>query len=143
MSSVLKTLVLFIAKMHDKLSDLLYFHFPSLNDKWLHFLVMGVFGTALALMTYPLIKWLVDRKMYLAITWIYFFSFMFVFTFAVEIGQKITGTGNMEFSDITYGLGGFLSMFLLAALIIKLTELLRRRRQMPEQEDTESLRTHK
>ncbi len=125
MSRILRTLVLFIAKLHDRLSAFLLARFPSLNDKWLHFLVMGVFGTVLALIAYPIVKWLVDRKMYLTITWIYFFSFMFVFTFAVEIGQKITGTGNMEFSDITYGLGGFLVMFLIAAGAIKLAELLR------------------
>jgi hypothetical protein len=39
------------------------------------------------------------------------FTLMVVITFAIEIGQKITNTGTMEFADIVFGLGGFLAMF--------------------------------
>lgn len=46
-----------------------------------------------------------------AISFIYTFTVMVVFVFAIEIEQKITKRGNMEFKDITAGLWGFLEFF--------------------------------
>ena len=53
----------------------------------------------------------------MVIAWIYVFTVIVVITFAIEIGQKITKTGNMEFADIMYGLVGFMAMFLVFAVI--------------------------
>ena len=39
-----------------------------------------------------------------------------VITFAVEIGQRLTNTGNMEFADIVFGIGGFIVMFAVYAV---------------------------
>ena len=36
---------------------------------------------------------------------------MIVITFAIEIGQRITGTGVMEFDDIVAGIAGFIFLF--------------------------------
>ena len=36
----------------------------------------------------------------MVIAWIYVFTLIIVITFAIEIGQKVTNTGNMEFADI-------------------------------------------
>ena len=62
----------------------------------------------------------------MAITWLYVVTLLIVFTFSIEIGQKITKTGYMDFRDIVYGLGGFFLMFaiffvirLIIMLIIK------------------------
>ena len=57
-------------------------------------------------------------------------------TFAIEIGQKITNTGNMEFADIMFGLVGFIAMFLVFLavrgvyhLILKLIKYWRKSKQ--------------
>jgi glycopeptide antibiotics resistance protein len=42
---------------------------------------------------------------------------MIVITFAIEIGQQITHTGNMEFADIMFGLVGFIAMFAVFAVL--------------------------
>ena len=51
------------------------------------------------------------------ITWIYVFTLILVITFAVEIGQRLTKTGDMEFADIVSGVGGFVVMFAVFAVI--------------------------
>ena len=53
----------------------------------------------------------------MVIAFIYVFTVMIVITFAIEIGQKVSGTGQMEFADIMYGLVGFLAMFLIFSLL--------------------------
>ena len=35
-------------------------------------------------------------------------TLIIVITFAIEIGQKVTNTGNMEFADIVFGVVGFI-----------------------------------
>ena len=53
-----------------------------------------------------LAKWSVT-----AISFIYVFTVMTVLGFAIEIGQRISGTGEMDFSDIVAGLYGVLVFF--------------------------------
>ena len=53
----------------------------------------------------------------LIIAWIYVFSVMVVLTFAVEIGQWLSGTGTMEMEDVTAGLTGFMVFFIIFAII--------------------------
>lgn len=74
-----------------------------LSDKELHFIVIGIIGMALLLVIYPLFKAL-SKHHVLIIAWIYVFTVMVVVTFAIEIGQGITHTGNMEMEDIVSGL---------------------------------------
>ncbi len=45
------------------------------------------------------------------------FTLIVVITFAIEIGQKITNTGNMEFADILFGITGFVIMYACLAAI--------------------------
>ena len=53
----------------------------------------------------------------MVIAWFYVFTVIIVITFAIEIGQKVTGTGAMEFADIVFGIVGFIVMFLIFAMI--------------------------
>lgn len=46
-----------------------------------------------------------------AISFIYVFTVMTVLGLAIEIGQKITGTGDMDFRDVVAGLYGVLAFF--------------------------------
>lgn len=54
----------------------------------------------------------------LTITAIYVFTLIVVITFAIEIGQKITNTGNMEFADILFGITGFVVMYACFAIVV-------------------------
>ena len=64
----------------------------------------------------------------MTIAWIYVFTLIIVITFAIEIGQKISGTGVMEFADIAYGVVGFLCMYVMFAIIRSIWHLIRKSR---------------
>ena len=55
-----------------------------------------------------------------AISFIYTFTVMIVIVFSIEIQQKLTHRGNMEFADIAYGIYGFLYIFAIY-LVIKIS----------------------
>ena len=106
-----------IARIHDKILQLNNAFEMNFSDKQLHFLIIGLLGMAMIFVVYPLFKYLAKHDHEMVIAWIYVFTVIIVITFAIEIGQKITGTGNMEFADIMFGLVGFLLMFVIFALI--------------------------
>ena len=62
----------------------------------------------LPVVLYPLFRYLVKRNKTLYIVWIYVFTFLFAFTLLIEIGQRLTGTGMMDYMDTVAGLVGFL-----------------------------------
>jgi len=98
----------------------------SFTDKELHFLVIGIFGLALICVLHPLFLWLARTGHTMFITFFYVFTVIIVITFAIEIGQKITNTGHMEFADILYGIVGFLVMFLAFSLLRGIYHLFRK-----------------
>lgn len=112
MSSTLKFIVSIMNYFHDKLILLTRQLGLNFNDKQLHFLVIGVLGIVLFILVNRSFKYLV-RYSLTAISFIYTFTVLVVLVFAIEIGQKITGRGNMEFQDIVEGLWGFLIAFVL------------------------------
>ena len=117
MKQLLYILVGYIAKVHSlilRLNDKFEYDF---SDKQLHFLVIGVLGMGMVFVVYPVFKWLAKRNHVMVIAWIYVFTLIMGITFAIEIGQKITGTGAMEFADIVFGVLGFAVFFLIFALI--------------------------
>lgn len=115
--SILNRIVELIARIHNKILSLNDAYEYNFTDKQLHFLVIGIFGMLLLFLIYPLFKYLAKRDHILTISWIYVFTLVLGFTLAIEIGQKITGTGNMEFADIVFGVMGFILMFVVFALI--------------------------
>lgn len=113
------------AKLHNyimKLNDRYEYRF---SDKELHFLVIGIIGMALVLVIYPIFKWLAKTHHEMVITWVYVFTLVIVLTFAIEIGQQITHTGNMEFADIMFGLVGFFVMFAIFSVLRMFYHLIR------------------
>ena len=112
MKELLYWIVGIIAKFHDKIMSLNNAFEANFTDKELHFLVIGLLGMAMLFVIYPLFKYLAKHNHEMVIAWIYVFTVVVVITFAIEIGQKITGTGHMEFADIMFGLVGFMSMFI-------------------------------
>ena len=111
MKELLFYLVGIVAKLHDKIMQLNNTVETNFSDKDLHFLVIGILGMCMLFVIYPLFKYLAKRHHEMVIAWIYVFTVIVVITFAIEIGQKITKTGNMEFADIMYGLVGYMVMF--------------------------------
>lgn len=96
----------------------------NFTDKELHFIVIAILGIALVLVIQPIFRWLAETGNTLVITFIYVFTVIVVITFAIEIGQKATGTGHMEFADITYGILGFIVAFIVYAIIRAIVKLI-------------------
>ncbi len=117
MQQFLYDIILFISRMHDRLLTLNDSFELYLDDKQLHFLVIGLLGMALILVIHPLFTFLARRNHTLVISWLYVFTVILVLTFAIEIGQFVSGTGSMEMGDIVSGVTGFLLMFCVFALI--------------------------
>lgn len=106
-----------IARIHNKILSLNDSFEYNFTDKELHFLVIGALGMLLIFVIYPIFKWLARKNHVMVIAWIYVFTVMIVITFAIEIGQKVTHTGVMEFADIVLGILGFIVMFLVFSVI--------------------------
>ena len=130
-----------VAQIHEFLLHLNDGFELRLGDKDLHFIIMAVLGMLLFFMVHfvfkRLAKWSVT-----AISFIYVFTLMTVLGFAIEVGQKITGTGEMDFADVVAGLYGVLAFFgiytvyrLLAMLVSHLVSRHRERKAAAGKEE--------
>jgi hypothetical protein len=90
----------------------------DLTDKDLHFWLIGIIGIVLFLSIHPILKALASLS-FTTVSFIYTFTILVVIVFALEIQQKITGRGQMEFEDAIVGLWGFFAMFA-ALMAVKL-----------------------
>lgn len=99
----------------------------SFTDKELHFIVIGVLGIIMIIVIHPIFTWLARNGHTVVISFLYVFTVIVVLTFAIEIGQKITGTGSMEFADIAAGIMGFLVAFVIFAVIRGIVILIKRK----------------
>ena len=117
MTQLLYWCVSVIAQIHDSIMHLNDAFEMNFTDKELHFLIIGLLGIGMLLVIYPLFRYLAKHNQEMVIAWIYVTTVIIVITFAIEIGQKITGTGNMEFADIMFGLVGYFVRFLIFMLI--------------------------
>ena len=63
----------------------------------------------------------------MALTFIYVVTLLIVLTFAIEIGQKATSTGSMEFADIMYGMVGFAAFFAIFMFVTRVVKFVRSR----------------
>lgn len=104
----LANMVRVVTYLHTRILGLNDSYELYLSDKELHFYVVAITGVLLILVLYPLFRYLVKRNKTLYIVWIYVFTFLFAFTLLVEIGQRLTGTGMMDYMDTVAGLVGFL-----------------------------------
>ena len=109
-------MTLLMAQVHDMLMRINDGFELQLGDKDWHFIIMALVAMMLFFMVHFVFKRLAKWSI-TAVSFIYVFTVMTVFGFAIEIGQKITKTGNMEFADIMFGLVGFLVMFVIFSLV--------------------------
>lgn len=116
MVELLKLIASLINDLHDKVLDIVGIAGYPLNDKQLHFIFMAIIGILIFAFTQIVFKKLAKYSI-TAISFIYTFTVMVVIVFVIEIQQKLTNRGNMEFADIVYGLYGFIYVFLIYLLI--------------------------
>lgn len=118
----LKETILFLAEVVNWFHDVLILVFLKmgfqLSDKDLHFWLIGVLGIITFFIVYVSFRFLEKMRWSTTIfSFIYTFTIMIVFVFAIEIQQAITNRGNMEFADAVIGLWGFLVFFFVYAAV--------------------------
>ena len=100
----------------------------SLNDKQLHFIIIGLLGLLIFIFINLLFKELAKYSIK-AISFIYTITVLIVIVFAIEVQQKVMRSGNMEFADIVYGLWGFLFFLLIYLGILKLGQWIKNKQK--------------
>lgn len=105
--------------LHDFVVNIFKFLGFGLTDKDLHFWFVGIIGIAIFVLSDLVFRY-VTRWSISVISFIYTCTVLIVVVFGLEIEQKITGRGAMEFADIVSGLWGFIVM-LSGLLAIKAT----------------------
>lgn len=123
--SILYEVTMIAAQIHESILHLNDNFELALGDKELHFLVMFALGMVLFFAVHFVFKRLAKWSI-TAISFIYVFTVMTVLGFAIEIGQKITGTGEMDFRDIVAGLYGVLLFFAIYTVYRVAVMLIRR-----------------
>lgn len=116
MKALLYWIIDVISHVHEDILHLNDAMEASFTDKELHFLVIGLLGMLIFFTVHAVFKRLAKLSV-TAVSFIYVFTVMVVITFAIEIGQKVSGTGNMDFGDIVSGMWGFIAMFGVYALV--------------------------
>lgn len=140
--SILYEMTMIVAQVHESILHLNDNFELALGDKELHFLVMFALGMVLFFAVHFVFKRLAKWSI-TAISFIYVFTVMTVLGFAIEIGQKITGTGAMDFRDVVAGLYGVLLFFAIytvyrvAVLLIRVAAGRVRTRHAPSAEQAE------
>jgi hypothetical protein len=89
----------------------------NFTDKDLHLWVFGIIGIVSFFAVHVVFKTLAQFSI-TAISFIYTFTVILVLVFAIEIQQKITGRGQMDFADAVVSLWGFL-LFFAVFLVLK------------------------
>ncbi|KAA6453802.1 hypothetical protein [Bacillus atrophaeus] len=116
----MKELTIFITELinrfHDVFISLCEMLGLNLTDKQMHFWVIGLFGILFFGLTQAVFKWL-SKWSVTALSFIYTLTVLFVIVFAIELQQKVTGRGNMEFQDAAEGLKGFLIFFIILMIL--------------------------
>ena len=107
MHRIIYYFITLITKLHSKLLSINDNHGFDLTDKQLHFLIIGMFGFAMLLVIQPIFRWLSKHHAELLISFLYVFTIVVVVSFAIEIGQAWSGTGDMDIYDIASGLLGY------------------------------------
>lgn len=125
MGRALYWLVELVARIHNYLLRMNDSYEYNFTDKELHFLIIGALGMVMIFVIHPIFKYLAKNNHVMVISWIYVFTLIIVITFAIEIGQRITNTGNMEFADIMFGVLGFISMFLVFSIVRMIYHVIR------------------
>ncbi|TKD70952.1 hypothetical protein [Pseudalkalibacillus hwajinpoensis] len=116
MGEIIKFIVAIVNELHDIVITIMYGLGFNVTDKQLHFWVIGLLGMGGFIVVQYLFR-VLSKWSITAISFIYTITVLLVVVFAIEIQQKITGRGNMEFADAVIGLQGFIVLFLVYLVI--------------------------
>jgi hypothetical protein len=116
MKEVIWLLTEIVNEIHDIIDESAKILGLNMTDKDLHLWVFGIMGIGIFFITHLFFKWISQWSLE-PISFFYTFTVMVVLAFAIEIQQKITGRGQMEFLDAVIGLWGFLSFFFVYIII--------------------------
>lgn len=125
LKKIVDILIDIIYKTHSRILSMNDAYESQLSDKQLHFIVIGLLGIAMLLVIYPLFKWMAKKHLTVLISWFYVFTVLVVITFAIEIGQWYSHTGEMDFNDILAGLVGYFAMSFIFLLVVAIIELIK------------------
>ncbi|MBA2175519.1 hypothetical protein H0266_11500 [Halobacillus locisalis] len=117
----------FIDFWHDLLLDISRELGLGLSDTELHFWIIGILGLV-GLLFVDVLFHALAKVSITAISFLFSLAIVIIFVFALEIQQKISGSGNMQFSDAMAGLLGFLAFCLVYFLIRGVVEMIKRRK---------------
>jgi len=112
MIRVIKIIFAITNRLHDMLTTFFNSFGVQFTDKQLHFIVIGVIGMIIYLVVDKLFK-VMSKYSISILSFIYTVTVLVVIVFGIEIEQKITNRGHMEFSDIVAGLWGFSAFFII------------------------------
>ena len=108
---------MYIAHIHDKLWDYNSSTASPFTEPEMHFIVMAVFGLVLFLLLLLPFRFLTLRGRWGFMAWLFTFMTVLFITFAIEVGQEVTGTGGFGLDDIVYGVVGFLAVSAVVVLL--------------------------
>ncbi|MEW9671493.1 hypothetical protein ABLT31_21885 [Ammoniphilus sp. 3BR4] len=111
MEQAIKLLSMLVNFIHDVIVDLTDVFGLPLTDKDLHFWLFGLLGFLIYIGVDRLFKWIAKRNISL-VSFLYTFTVMAVLALLLEVMQKVTKRGNMEFLDFIYGIWGFIAFWL-------------------------------
>ncbi|WP_077624648.1 hypothetical protein [Sediminibacillus massiliensis] len=115
----MREVIFLIADIMNYAHDILMDTFGiNMTDKQLHFWIIGIIGMITFFFVYIAFKIVEKIKWSISLfAFIYTFTVMVVFVFAIELQQAVTNRGNMELADALIGLWGFLVFFMIYAAI--------------------------
>jgi len=125
MVKILKLIVGIINNLHDFLTVFFDSFGVQFTDKELHFIVIGIVGMVIYLVVNALFKAMAKYSISV-LSFIYTVTVLLVIVFGIEIMQKITNRGHMEFADIVAGLWGFTAFFATYLVIYGLVTIIKR-----------------
>ena len=125
MTGIIKLISSITNNFHDLIIKICGVLGINLSDKQLHFIVIAVIGMVIYLITNQVFKALAKYSI-AVLSFIYTFTVLLVIVFAIEIEQKITKRGNMEFADIVAGVWGFIVVFSFYLLIVGIVYMIKR-----------------
>lgn len=125
MTGIIKLIAAITNNLHDLITQFSLQMGLNLTDKQLHFIVIAIIGMFIYLVTNQIFKFLAKYSIGL-LSFIYTFTVLLVIVFAIEIEQKITHRGNMEFNDIVAGVWGFLLVFFAYLVVVGIIYLIKK-----------------
>lgn len=116
MVGVIKVLMKAVNDIHDVIIEQAHGVGYNFSDKQLHFILIGIVGMLIFVVTQSVFRWL-SKYSITAISFIYTFTVLLVIVFGIEIEQKVTKRGKMEFGDVVAGIDGFFYIFIIYLII--------------------------